>query len=514
MVFLAQKVSLMGRKDILSVMKPLTPLDLGFDVWLFILTFLGISDVLRLRQVSKLFYGITKQISLWITFYYRTQPSRMLSSTSSIDSIERFFKFRQNWTSPLPVPVETPITLPESIRPSKIDCPHNVDAVKFVKDECGESWLVVINDLGIYEPPPAAFDPEWDFGACVQYVYVEAFLVSDIKKRWAFGKWYTRGAKYQYSDTRSSWSFNEDEETPCTLTLACADGLIHTYSLTSKTGWSCSRSTILPTAPENISFLSSSGDSAIVALGPGEDAFFALIDLRGSGTVSYLLTEDGIRLSANDGSSARFSRNHVVVFHYASTEKELIGNIYSLHPTTQSQIRPIAQQRFPAGTKSILFPHITTEKLAFTILLTSLLTPKEANMQIIRRSRHPVNPLLLNDRKAKYTVFSFAFSPLTLNATLDKQNSVPDQEVYHFNSTPMLSKSGRSLLHWSYMREVRCEHLGHGDYGKSSIVLDRLDNVRPCGPNGFDTVVDVDDEEGWLVWWDRNCPVTLMKYGC
>ncbi|KAH8826762.1 hypothetical protein DL96DRAFT_1212855 [Flagelloscypha sp. PMI_526] len=143
--------------------------------------------------------------------------------------------------------------------------------------------------------------------------------------------------------------------------------------------WSCCRSTPIPTTPVKISFLSFSCNHVIAALGPWNSCSFALIDLRYSGAVTYLLNEDGAKFFANKntGTSARFSREHVVIFHYPSADQDLRGNIYSMQSTTQVHIRPITVQKFPAGTKSVVFSHITTQDLAFSMLITPSLQSRK-----------------------------------------------------------------------------------------------------------------------------------------
>ncbi|KAH8826767.1 hypothetical protein DL96DRAFT_1212876 [Flagelloscypha sp. PMI_526] len=399
----------------------LTPLDLGFDVWLFILSLLQVHDILRFRQVSKLFYELTKQRSLWITLYKQIQPSGTPPSSPSTDSIERFLKFHQNWTSPFPVPVEAPKTLPQAL------WLKHVGAVKFVKDECGASWLVVITELWISKTWPNDEVPDWAEDVSVNFIRVQAFLASDTEKHWEFGKWYCSGGEYQHSETRASWAFDEDDESPYVLALACADGFIHTYSLSSTTGWNCSRSTPMPTTPAKISFLTFSRDHVVAALGTWNDSTLALTVLHDSGTMTHLLSADGARLiaSGNDGISARFSREHAIIFHYPSMHKDLFGHVYALRSTTQTQTHPIAGQRFPTGTKSAIFSHITTEDLVFPMLITYLLTPEVTNMELSQTERQG-GLFQFNERTATYTTFSFAFSPQNLMTTLERQEDVPE----------------------------------------------------------------------------------------
>ncbi|KAH8814524.1 hypothetical protein DL96DRAFT_415365 [Flagelloscypha sp. PMI_526] len=497
---------------------------LDSDVWLAIFCLLEVHDILRLRQVSRLFFELSRQTSLLLALYNRQEPGWSLTRPPCFDSMERFLKFRANWTSPFPCPIEPP-------RELRSLCHYNeVAALRIVELRDGSSWLVIINEPQIYGEPwrnLRGYDHDSNF-VFIQAIPSTAIKLPDYPEkandgiRWEFGKWCAVVALP--SGTKAeSWVFDEDEHSPYVLSLICLDGFIHTYSLSSTEGWICALKT--PLAPniqfDEIGFIASSGGIAVAMINTADlQPSIALIDLQDEkGKITSLLNPHGIQRHELLGHCvARFSHTHVVVF-YRLREGYCRGVlVYPLqNMAKQDTIWPVARSELPQGTNNFIFSHTTTSDLTFTILLTHA-HAKYAECPWLQ----PGEPELIHrDPGDSYfspthTTFTFSFDPLSEIAAFFEKSDIPDLYLYHTHSCiPHLSRSARAVLHWGEGGEIKCEHLGLEGERKSSVLL-RSSRHSKRGLGRGHIVVDVDDRKGLVAWWWGGSPwnmVTLVKYG-
>ncbi|KAH8824774.1 hypothetical protein DL96DRAFT_144010 [Flagelloscypha sp. PMI_526] len=237
------------------------------DVWLGIFSLLEVDDLLQLRQVSQLFYELTHRTAVWLALYHRQEPTLPLFFPPTSSSIGRFLKFRTNWTSPHPFPVEAPRELSVSRRQNK------VADLRIVELRDGSSWLVVINLPRIFHGKPwrngrgELHHSNFVFVQAIPFDTIDAPLHSEKKSsdlKWEFGKWTVVDGLPGHT---ACWVFDEDEDSPYILSLICIDGFIYTYSLSPTEGWICMIKTPLTMVPhDRIGFVASSGCRAIVVI--------------------------------------------------------------------------------------------------------------------------------------------------------------------------------------------------------------------------------------------------------
>ncbi|KAH8825803.1 hypothetical protein DL96DRAFT_1609947 [Flagelloscypha sp. PMI_526] len=340
--------------------------ELGTDILLQVFSKLTVKDVLRVRQVSKFFFAITHETSLWLALCAKLRSGpRLLSGPPTTAALELLFKYRKNWRSANPVPVSPP-----QIFPTVSFARSYIETLKLVKRQ-GVTWLVVIyiNDkmqdedrervgtISSVMAYPVARESHCDTAAsqiphCLDFeerVYVD------------------EAGEGRY------WSWNQDENSSNVLSMMCADGFIRTFGLSPSTGWTKLITTRLPStiaAPRTTFLLPSWGNHALLYF-PNHKRV-ALVQLcEKIKQVTFLLDKDNNFI--NHLIDARFNHEFLVVFHVTVPRPDADRFILHVYPlkTEERTIRPLARRQLE-GTLLVLSPPSQhTKDMAFTFLLGS-----------------------------------------------------------------------------------------------------------------------------------------------
>ncbi|KAH8825868.1 hypothetical protein DL96DRAFT_1610119 [Flagelloscypha sp. PMI_526] len=323
--------------------------NLHADVLLVILSFLNVKDVLQFRQASHFFSSLTKQASLWLALLRRNFPSFPIPQDRSAASLEQQFKFRMNWTSPDPQPVSPPRFLSNTTSKNS-----HIDGLKIVRSQ-GVTWAVVVYTDWERQPQPGS-----QHGGV--FITVKAYPLHGHPEGCettftAFGKWVSPPPTGLLGGVVA---FNENEDSPNILSVFASDGVIYSYSLSSRCGFLPSAQTVLPNEMDRVDLLAIHGNISLVECFPSQE--LALVELCSSqSNIRFLRNEVGQPLAEPFGSmqhsvykAAHFGSQYLVLFHSHACANSMIASVYSLD-LQHSILLPVST-KWIAATSPVLTP--------------------------------------------------------------------------------------------------------------------------------------------------------------
>ncbi|KAH8825802.1 hypothetical protein DL96DRAFT_1609943, partial [Flagelloscypha sp. PMI_526] len=466
--------------------------ELDADILLQVFSKLDVNDVLRVRQVSKGFFALTQETSLWLALYAALDGCpRLPSELPTTAALEPLCRYWKNWTSANPVP-----TSATQILPTVSFAKSAIEAIKLVKRQ-GLTWLVVVYIN--YKKQDEDHERVGTFSTVIAYpVYRQSSCDTVASQVPPYSEFEERVYIDRVGEGRY-WSWNQDEDSSNVLSIMCADGLIRTFGLSPPTGWTRLISTRLPAniaAPRATLLLPSWGNHALLYF--PRHRRVALVQLCDRiKRVTFLLDKDNTFI--NHLIDARFSHDFLVIFHTPVPRPDTDRFILNTYPlrTEERTIRPLARQELE-GTLLMLQP---PTQYANDITFTFLLGSSHSQISVYEDDVG----FTYETRTSFWSAYSFLCTwneNEEIVMTVAKDDAYDHMfEVLKTNNICRAFGAAGTVLWWKKWKGLFTQHPGASQISEFP------------GPWDFYAFVDMDDQDGLVAHAGEKGDVTVCSYG-